>query len=111
METIPAEESLQGSDWKEQARRAWVLVKETATLLGPSARFLTTCEAHTYAYSVAANAILALVPFLVLLITIAHLMQSLPAERMIYQLVAEYLPAGAIELKGELGSKRPSSAA
>ena len=79
-----------------------MLVKETATLLGPSARFLTTCEAHTYAYSVAANAILALVPFLVLLITIAHLTQSLPAERMIYQLLAEYLPAGAIELKGDL---------
>jgi YihY family inner membrane protein len=102
METIPAEERLQGGDWKERARRAWVLVKETATLLGPSARFLTTCEAHTYAYSVAANAILALVPFLVLLITIAHLTQSLPAERMIYQLVAEYLPAGAVELKGDL---------
>ena len=102
METTPAGESVPGRDWKEQARRAWALIKETATLLGPSARFLTTCEAHTYAYSVAANAILALVPFLVLLITIAHLTQSLPAERMIYQLVAEYLPAGAIELKGDL---------
>jgi len=102
METIPAGEPAPSRDWKEQARRAWVLVKETATLLGPSARFLTTCEAHTYAYSVAANAILALVPFLVLLITIAHLTQSLPAERMIYQMVAEYLPAGAVELKGDL---------
>jgi membrane protein len=88
--------------WKEQSRRAWVLVRQTATLIGPSAKFLTTCEAHTYAYSVAANAILALVPFLVLLITIAHLTQSLPAERMIYQLVAEYLPAGAVELKSDL---------
>lgn|SRR5208282_483195 len=102
METNLAEKPVSGRDWKEQARRAWVLVRETATLLGPSARFLTTCEAHTYAYSVAANAILALVPFLVLLITIAHLTQSLPAERMIYQLVAEYLPAGAVELKGDL---------
>lgn len=89
-------------NWKEQCQRAWVLVRQTGTLIGPSARFLTTCEAHTYAYSVAANAILALVPFLVLLITIAHLTQSLPAERMIYQLVAEYLPAGALELKSDL---------
>lgn len=89
-------------NWKEQCHRAWVLVRQTGTLIGPSARFLTTCEAHTYAYSVAANAILALVPFLVLLITIAHLTQSLPAERMIYQLVAEYLPAGALELKSDL---------
>jgi membrane protein len=88
--------------WIVQFRRAWVLVKQTASLIGPSAKFLTTCEAHTYAYSVAANAILALVPFLVLLITIAHLTQSLPAERMIYQLVTEYLPAGSGELKSDL---------
>jgi YihY family inner membrane protein len=89
-------------NWPQQARSAWVLVKETATLIRPSAKFLTTCEAHTYAYSVAANAILALLPFLVLLVTIAHLTQSVPAERMIYRLVAEYLPAGAVELKGDL---------
>src|SRR6516162_3179917 len=87
---------------KEQCHRAWVLVRQTATLIGPSARFLTTCEPHTYAYSVAANAILALVPFLVLLITIAHLTQSSPAEQMIYRLVSDYLPAGAVELKGDL---------
>ena len=79
-----------------------MLVKETATLIRPSAKFLTTVEAHTYAYSVAANAILALIPFLVLLVTIAHLTQSRPAEDMIYRLVAEYLPAGAAELKGDL---------
>ena len=89
-------------DWKKQAGRAWALVKATASLLGPSAKFLTTCEAHTYAYSVAANAILALVPFLVLLITIAHLTRSSPAEQMIYRLVSEYLPAGAAELKSDL---------
>jgi YihY family inner membrane protein len=98
------EESIPESSWKTQARRAWKLTQETATLLGPSAKFLTTCEAHTYAYSVAANAILALVPFLVLLITIAHLTRSWPAEQMIYQLVAEYLPAGGLELKGDLWS-------
>ena len=89
-------------DWKKQTRRAWALVKATASLVGPSAKFLTTCEAHTYAYSVAANAILALVPFLVLLITIAHLTRSSPAEQMIYRLVSEYLPAGAVELKSDL---------
>jgi YihY family inner membrane protein len=102
MDTIPVGEPAPSRDWKAQVRHAWLLVKETATLLGPSARFLTTCEAHTYAYSVAANAILALVPFLVLLITIAHLTQSAPAEGMIYQLLREYLPAGANELIGDL---------
>ena len=100
--TNPPERAVPERNWNQQARRAWVLLKETARLVGPSARFLTTCEAHTYAYSVAANAIIALVPFLVLLITIAHLTQSSPAEQMIYRLVAEYLPAGAVELKGDL---------
>lgn len=102
MATIPAQPEVPDRRWKEQAHRAWKLVEETATLIRPSAKFLTTCEAHTYAYSVAANAILALVPFLVLLVTIAHLTRSWPAEQMIYQLVAEYLPAGALELKGDL---------
>jgi membrane protein len=102
MVTIPPKGAVPEPNWKKQTSRAWVLVRETASLIGPSARFLTTCEAHTYAYSVAANAILALVPFLVLLITIAHLTQSLPAEQMIYRLVSEYLPAGAGELRGDL---------
>jgi len=105
MTSVPeqsADPSSPKTNWKEQVRRAWKLVKETATLVGPSAKYLTTCEAHTYAYSVAANAILALVPFLVLLITVAHLTRSWPSEQMIYQLVAEYLPAGAAELKGDL---------
>ena len=97
-----ARKAIAECDWKEQARHAQELTKETAKLIGPSAKFLTTCEAHTYAYSVAANAILALVPFLVLLITIAHLTHSWPAEQMIYQLVAEYLPAGGVELKADL---------
>ena len=102
MVTDPTERVATESDWKRKTTRGWALVKETARLVGPSARFLTTCEAHTYAYSVAANAILALVPFLVLLITIAHLTQSSPAEQMIFRLVSEYLPAGAVELKGDL---------
>ncbi len=88
--------------WKERSQHAWVLIKENAKLLGPSARFLTTCEAHTYAYSVAANAILALVPFLVLLLTVANLTQSAPARAMIFELLEEYLPAGAVELTADL---------
>jgi YihY family inner membrane protein len=94
------------TNWKEQAQHAWALVKENARLVWPSARFLTTCEAHTYAYSVAANAILALVPFLVLLLTVAHLMQSQPAEDMIYTALRQYLPIEVKELarlKAELG--------
>lgn len=102
MSTVPTEATTQPIDWKEQARRATKLTKETAKLIGPSAKFLTTCEAHTYAYSVAANVILALVPFFVMLITIAHLTHSWPAEDMTYQLLTEYLPVGSAELKADL---------
>ncbi len=94
---LPAAET-----WKERARHAWILTKGHGKLLGPSARFLTTCEAHTYAYSVAANAILALVPFLVLLLTVADLTRSQPARAMIFKLVGEYLPAGADRLSEDL---------
>lgn len=52
MATTPAQIAGRADNLKEQSRRAWRLIRETATLVGPSARFLTTCEAHTYAYSV-----------------------------------------------------------
>jgi Virulence factor BrkB len=102
MATIPAQVAGPQSNFRESAAGVWKVIKATGRLIKPSARFFTTCEAHTYAYSVAANAILALVPFLVLLITLAQLGQSAPAERMIFQLVAEYLPAGSVELKADL---------
>lgn len=80
------------SAWREQ----WQLLRETARLLGPSARLLTTTEAHTYAYSVSANFLLASLPFLFLLLWVAHtLLPSLTTQHaVIAQLVANYLPAG-----------------
>jgi hypothetical protein len=49
--------------WRALWREQLVLLRETGTLLGPSARLLTTTEAHTYAYSVSANFLLASLPF------------------------------------------------
>ena len=93
------------SQRREDWRRFWphfrASVVETAKLIGPSARLLTTTEAHTYAYSVSANFLLASLPFLFLLLWVAN--QFLPGlgdtqQRVIGQLVASYLPAGQSRL-------------
>jgi membrane protein len=82
--------------WRNELRAQWQLVRDTARLLGPSARLLTTTEAHTYAYSVAANFLLASLPFLFLLLWVArHLLPALTTQQaVIGQLVGNYLPAG-----------------
>lgn len=82
----------------------WTLLRDTGRLLGPSARLLTTTEAHTYAYSVSANFLLASLPFLFLLLWVAqHLLPSLGAtqQAVIGQLVATYLPAGQARLMAD----------
>jgi len=80
------------NSWREH----WQLIRDTAKLLGPSARLITTTESHTYAYSVAANFLLASLPFLFLLLWISqHLLPSLTTQyTVIAELVANYLPAG-----------------
>lgn len=57
--------------------------------------YLTRTEVHTYAFSVAANTILALFPFLVLLLTISHsLFHSSHLEVMVDPLLRSFLPTG-----------------
>lgn len=76
-------------------RRFWPQLRDTARLIGPSARLLTTLESHTYAYSVSANALLASAPFLFLLIwCTGSLSPHIPSEHIIRQLVNDYLPMG-----------------
>ena len=89
--------------WAGHARAQWQLLRETARVIGPSARLFTSIEAHTYAYSVAANFLLAALPFLVLLLWIAHhLLPSLTTQQaVIAQLAANYLPAGQQRLIGD----------
>lgn len=78
----------------------WTQLRETARVLGPSARLLTTTEAHTYAYSVAANCLLASLPFLFLMLWAArHLLPGLGTQQaVIAQLAASVLPAGQHQL-------------
>ncbi len=58
-------------------------------------RYLTRTEVHTYAFSVAANAILSFFPALVLLMTITRrLLHSRAMSDVIVQLLRDFLPTG-----------------
>ncbi|MGH9488159.1 MAG: YihY/virulence factor BrkB family protein [Terriglobales bacterium] len=86
--------------WREELGAHWRLLRDTAHVLGPSARLLTTTEAHTYAYSVAANCLLASLPFLFLMLWAArHLLPGLSTQQaVIAQLAGSILPAGQNQL-------------
>nr|WP_179492942.1 YihY/virulence factor BrkB family protein [Granulicella arctica]NYF81106.1 YihY family inner membrane protein [Granulicella arctica] len=58
-------------------------------------RYLTRTEVHTYAFSVAANAILSLFPFIVLLLTLSRqLFHSRAMEDVVADLMKSFLPVG-----------------
>lgn len=58
-------------------------------------RYLTTTEVHTYAFSVAANAILSFFPALVLLMTLTRkILHSRAMTEAITQLLRDFLPTG-----------------
>ncbi len=58
-------------------------------------RYLTQTEVHTYAFSVAANVILSLFPFIVLMLTLAHrVFHSRAMAAVIADEVRYFLPAG-----------------
>lgn len=64
-------------------------------LLRHVARYLMRTEVHTYAFSVAANAILSFIPFLVLLLTLSRqVFHSRAMYEVVLQLLRSYLPAG-----------------
>ncbi len=59
------------------------------------ARYMAQTEVHTYAFSVAANAILSLFPFIVMMFTIARLVFHSPAmESAIGDMIRYFLPTG-----------------
>ncbi len=60
----------------------------------PTLRYLTQTEVHTYAFSVAANAILSLCPLIVLLLTIIRrVFHSPQMYSVVLQLLHDYLPS------------------
>ncbi len=58
------------------------------------ARYMTTTEVHTYAFSVAAQAILSLFPFIVLLLTLAQrVFHSTRMVDVVVQMMSNFLPS------------------
>ena len=65
------------------------------SVLGSTARYLWRTEVHTFAFSVAANAILSFFPFLLLLMTlIRKVIHSQVMYGVVENLIRDYLPTG-----------------
>jgi membrane protein len=73
-----------------------VPVKSAQTkLLFSTAKYVLRTEVHTFAFSVAANAILSFFPFVLLLLTLIRRVFRSPAMyEVVVQLLRDYLPAG-----------------
>lgn len=65
------------------------------TQLWPTAKYLTRTDVHTFAFSVAANAILSFFPFVVLLLTLVRrVFHSESMFDVVLNLLRDYLPVG-----------------
>ena len=72
-------------------------IRDTGSLLISLAKYLTRTEVHTYAFSVAANAILSLFPFIVMMYTVARkVFHSRSMEDVVGQMVRYFCPPGRI---------------
>ena len=69
--------------------------KSTRALVISTVKYLTQTDVHTFAFSVAANAILSFFPFVVLMMTlIRRVFHSDVMYKVVVQLLRDYLPAG-----------------
>ena len=69
--------------------------RRSPNLILSTARYLMRTEVHTFASSVAANAILSFFPFVMLMMTlIRHVFHSRVMYEVVLQLLRDYLPAG-----------------
>src|ERR1051325_7573362 len=74
-------------------RSLWQNTVIMARQLAPTAAYLMTTEVHTFAFSVAANAILSFFPFVVLLLTVTRrVFHSQEMFDVVVQLLRDYLP-------------------
>ncbi len=89
--------------WRHRWRETWRLIRATGKLLGPSAQFLATTEAHTYAYSVSANLLLAFLPFMLLMVWVSrHISRLTFVLSVVGQFVRAYLPSGSSVIIGDI---------
>ena len=87
--------STPGSDSKVSAGSRWQRIRYYYRLGSSTVRYLLHTEVHTFAFSVAANAILSFFPFVLLLMNLVLRVFHSPAMyRVIVELLRDYLPAG-----------------
>ena len=78
-----------------RSRSLWQNTVSMARQLAPTAAYLMKTEVHTFAFSVAANAILSFFPFVVLLLTVTRrVFHSQVMFDVVVQLLRDYLPIG-----------------
>ena len=93
--TSPTSEDLQAGHPKRGISSPLGLRGGSAAQVIALLRYLTQTEVHTYAFSVAANVILSLFPFIVLLITISHrVFHSQVMESVVGDVMRHFLPTG-----------------
>ena len=90
---------LEGEDGEQRQslpeRVADPLSDDLWSRLGLLGRYLLRTEVHTYAFSVAANAILALFPFIVMLLTLSRVLFHSPRiQPVVADLMKSFLPTG-----------------
>ena len=91
-----AVEAVRAADAEEPAKRSkWYRWRKDGTAL---VYYLLDSEVHTFAFSVAANAILSFIPFIVLLYTLASsVFQSPMMVRVVNDMVRYFIPSTASE--------------
>src|SRR5215475_12181262 len=86
--SVPVADKVQGFAVKPQ-------ICEPPGVVQSTVKYLLRTEVHTFAFSVAANAILSFFPFVLLLMTlIRHVFHSRVMYDVVVQLLRDYLPAG-----------------
>src|SRR6266571_6481198 len=79
----------------KSAAATWAAPNSRFGLVLSTVKYLTRTEVHTFAFSVAANAILSFFPFVVLMMTlIRRVFHSRVMYEVVSQLLRDYLPAG-----------------
>lgn len=95
---IPAIPELEHAprNWRQRSRELWRLIRVSSKLVGPSTKFLGTTEAHTYAYSVSANMLLAFLPFVLMMVWVSRRLQPFGfVLDVVTQFIQNYVPTGA----------------
>ncbi len=94
---LPMAERLKDVSEAPGERELWPAPVEGGSMaqIGELLRYLTQTDVHTYAFSVAANVILSLFPFIVLLLTLSRNVFHSPAmTQVVGELMQSYLPTG-----------------